>query len=523
MLDIFCNACNVCIWLGEIEPVNNLQGAHDPLDFISTIVNLKLLDSIVTSEDPDEETVASFVAFANLLRRPWFKRRWVIQEVSASSRASVQCGNRKINWIDFADAVQLFLTKLGHIKALYNSSKLSKHDPDALAHVESTGAGAIVRATDNVLRKTESGKIVARLWNIEYLVSTFVLYEASNPRDTIYALLPLACDGHLSASEITLRNPHPLDPDYSKSTINIYADFVRHCVESSGSLDIICRHWALPLKEERIKTLTPTSKLLFFYNDFPEPVMLPSWINLVTNSTFGPSIQLSGRLDGDSFVGEPGRKVYNASQSRPAKVYFGEFTVASGADQGIVAESHPQGWPKAATLSNFSNTNGGGCDEGWTSVQSRPSHSWENGSPYRLALSATGFRLALIEQVSPRTVDGIVSYDGLKMAGWVRKAGLHNIPDQLWRKLVADRRSDGSKAPSWWRRPCMYCLSKTSQDGDLNTSRLIDNNTFPETVLEYLRRVQAVVWNRKFFTCAKISSHEKSLLGLGPRRTQEGD
>ena len=477
MLDIFCNAVNVCIWLGETESVNNLQGARDPLDFISTIVNLKLLDNIVASEDGDEEIAASFVAFGNLLKRPWFRRRWVIQEVSASNRASVQCGAKKINWIDFADAVQLFFAKLERVRAFYNSSKLFKRDPEALAHVDPKGAGAVVQATDNVLRKREDGKVVARLWDIESLVSTFAHFEASDPRDTIYALLPLANDDHRSIPGVTLYNPLSLVPDYRKPTLQVYAEFVWHCVASSGSVDILCRHWALPPKQKDPEPYRPLGANSNAYEPHSQ-FLKPSWLGLTSSFSSGPFGEATSRLDGYSLVGDPGRKVYNASRGRLAEIRFDDFTL---------------------------------FDERYHHQVHRP------------AFYANGYRLASMGKVSPRTVDGIVPYDGLRLAGWDRSKNLHLIPDHLWRLLVADRAADGSKAPSWWRRACMYCLAKTNHHGDLNTSKLIDQNLLSETVLDYLKRVQAVVWNRAFFVCSTSLPDEQGLIGLGPRDVQAGD
>src|SRR5262249_25157585 len=109
MLDIYSTAWNVCIWIGEhdadeVEP--------HPLDFIQNIVNLKKLDRMVSGEEQDQRTLKSWVEFAKLLKRSWFRRRWVIQEVAASRQASVQCGSKSINWIDFADAVELLMAKL---------------------------------------------------------------------------------------------------------------------------------------------------------------------------------------------------------------------------------------------------------------------------------------------------------------------------------------------------------------------------------------------------------------------------
>ncbi|KAF2174332.1 hypothetical protein K469DRAFT_802471 [Zopfia rhizophila CBS 207.26] len=72
MLDIYCNAWNVCIWIGESDDVKD--DGHHAMDFIPSIVNLKLLNRMVAGEGPDEKMAISWVAFANLLRRPWFRR-----------------------------------------------------------------------------------------------------------------------------------------------------------------------------------------------------------------------------------------------------------------------------------------------------------------------------------------------------------------------------------------------------------------------------------------------------------------
>jgi hypothetical protein len=291
MLDIYSNAWSVHIWLGAAESVKT-RGGTDALDFIFTIVNLKLFDRMIMSDDL-EETVASFIAFGNILRRSWFRRRWVIQEISASQRASVQCGSKTVNWIDFADAVQLFLDNVERIRKIYDRSELSRWEPDALAHVESVGAPAIVRAANNVLKKDGRGRITTRLWNLESLVMKFLHFESTDPRDTIFALLSLASD------EDDYRKDSP--PNYSKDAFHIYAEFVEYCIVTTGSLDVICRHWALPLSPSPFRT--------FMWGSAPQmdPLLTagPSWIGFIAGSPFGPPSRPLGRVNGDSLVGLP--------------------------------------------------------------------------------------------------------------------------------------------------------------------------------------------------------------------------
>ncbi|KAF2180118.1 hypothetical protein K469DRAFT_797103 [Zopfia rhizophila CBS 207.26] len=109
------------------------------------------------------------------------------------------------------------------------------------------------------------------------------------------------------------------------------------------------------------------------------------------------------------------------------------------------------------------------------------------------------------------------------MAGWNGEDDVNNIPDRLWWTLVADRASDGKNTPFWYRRACMYCLKKTNPNGDLNTSKLIANRSLPETVIEYLKRIQAIVWSRKFLVSQSLDKKPEWLFGLGSRYIKEAD
>ncbi|OAL46362.1 HET-domain-containing protein [Pyrenochaeta sp. DS3sAY3a] len=623
MLDIYGSAWSVCIWLGETESVSRFDRAsHDPLDFVSIIVNLKLLDRIV-SGDLEEDTLASFVAFASLLKRPWFRRRWVIQEVAASKRAFVQCGEKKVNWVDFADAVELFLTNIERIRTIYCRSELARWNPSALDHVESWGSGAIVRAAHSVLKKSDWGKIVARLWDIESLVVTFLHYEATDSRDTVYALLSLAKDKDAYPGA----NPsfELQDQSYKKSTAQVYAEFVYHTIRSKNSLDIICRHWALPPSDA-------------------SGLELPRWVGMATESPFGSSSKVTGRLNGDSMVGKPGLVIYNTSQdSRPdVQLYIHDsrqrlpeiesprkmrFTnpgrqatfVTSAKQVPSTLSIYPQEVDAEAEekarqrrqrriersrrLQKLVDSLGQNEDENLASDRSRAnqneiyampeepetvyarhvasasfelgvieakeqlknlylssttgtkalgasqqnsaiSHSssehsfpWDEGMDpsfvhrfppiTSITLCARGFRLCEITQASSPVLDGVITRESLKIAGWYRSLDINDIPDRLWRTLVADRTETGAMAPAWWRRACMHCLSRLNINGDLDTVKLINNEALPETAKQFLKRVQATVWNRKLFAASPVQHPDAlkpmTLYGLGSRNIRKGD
>ncbi|OCK77303.1 HET-domain-containing protein [Lepidopterella palustris CBS 459.81] len=510
MLDIYSNAESVCIWLGDDENAAELGTsiAANPIDFIPQIVNLRSFDRIL-SVDTSMDSLKSIVSFANLLTKPWFRRRWVIQEVSASRAASVHYGSKKINWIDFADAVQLLQANLDRIRAIYNSSEFSKRDPDALSHLESAGATAIVQASINVLQKMDNGQVVTRLWGIEKLVTMFHHFEASDSRDTIYALLSLASDGHMS-TESSVRG---LVPDYTMAPLEVYAEFVRYCVESGRSLDIICRHWALPLRQMNNIASLPVHCAV----TPPPRSHIPSWIGLVTESSFGPPSHFTRRMNGDSLVGAPGRRIYNASLSKTADARFSALDGLCSPRSPHLYFHHwqpPEGsLPNAGTLLENNNTPN----------ESNAISMFNVALSARPTLYAKGICLGRVTEVSSRVVDGTVPVESLRMAGWSRSMGVDNIPDRLWKTLVADRDSQGERPPTWWRRACMHCLTRLSSNGDLNTSKLLENMSVPKFAVDFLKRVQSVVWNRKFFVVRSLQADPDWRYGFGSSDVNNDD
>jgi len=189
--------------------------------------------------------------------------------------------------------------------------------------------------------------------------------------------------------------------------------------------------------------------------------ILPSWIATVAGSAFGVLEDGSfGRKNGDSLVGSPNRETYNASAGRSL--------VDLDFSRGIML--------------------------------------------------VRGLNVDTIGACLPRASGGIVWREALHMAGWNEQSDkFYSVPEKLWRTLVADRSPDGSPPKSWYQRACLYTLAQTSSSGVLDTSALIKSGG-PSIMVEFLERVQSVVWNRKFFTTST-----GKFFGLGPDGLQNGD
>lgn len=137
-------------------------------------------------------------------------------------------------------------------------------------------------------------------------------------------------------------------------------------------------------------------------------------------------------------------------------------------------------------------------------------------------LDVKGFQVDVIEKVSPRIASGLLLRECLTMGGYVlddsNLAEIPDIPDTLWRTLVADRGPDGRNPPGWYHRACQTCFAHSTSTSDIDTGYLIANPGSSSMMVEFLKRVQSVVWNRTF-----IRSTKMEFFGLAPKQTLPGD
>jgi hypothetical protein len=361
-------------------------------------------------------------------------------------------------------------------------------------------------------------------------VIIFQYFEATDPRDTIYSLLSLARDGHFTIDTSESGKANNLISDYTKDPLQVYIRFVQHCIQSSDSLDILCSHWAQPLsstrssnKRKHVEVDAATSES----DDGYETSWFPSWIGLLTDSSYGPPSKSKGRINGDSFCGIPHHRIYSASRGKSADIRFGmgpaisaKLPTNGGMDRDRVPTSSTQGNPKDQPTQSTSS------DDNKPTSNEMPdgSSSWPDikSNEFNGSLWARGLVLGTVSRISSQVVDGTVPDEFLRMAGWNREEDINTIPDYLWRTLVADRGEDGNLPPFWYRRACMYALTQASSDGHLNTTKLVSTRSLPRTVIRYLRRVQQVVWSRRFFHC-KESSSARPIFGIGPKYMKNKD
>lgn len=442
---IYGNAATVAVWLGSESEDGKIA-----LPFLTELLNLRHFDELV------EREVEKWKAVDELLRNKWFSRCWVLQGVALAKNATLHWGRETIHWDDFMDAISILGAQVDHVTNLKRNAAFLSPDWARRA----LPATSFLDATRSIFKKAGNGDIIERLCSLELLVSSTVKFEADDPRDKIYAMLSLAEDHNLPVA------------NYNREYLDVYSDFVEYCINTSRSLDIICRHWAH----------IPQRKKMRFRESQVDT--LPSWIPSALGSPFATfeDVNSNDRLYGDSFVGLPDRKSYNASL---------------GMEVGDLIR-----------IKRFTETS-----------------DW--GTQTHRILTVRGLEISKVRDIGERAFNGNIPYEWLEMGGWIPPSTPSDydsspVPEKLWRTLVADRGTNGIKAPSWYRRACFHCLdTRPTQDPDINTERMLRSGQMPSPVAIFLKRVQSVIWNRKFFTTTGIDGEEN--FGLAPAQSKVGD
>ncbi|RDW63276.1 hypothetical protein BP6252_10821 [Coleophoma cylindrospora] len=215
MSDIYMKAKEVCVWLGEEISETRSDIA---MDFVPEVLkNWEDIDKIL---DPHKET--QWDAFITLLRRPWFSRRWIVQELTRARHATIYCGTKRVKWEQFADVIALFKQYQLTIQDLFKRSVQLDNDPDRIGDLDELSAIRLVHASDHLFRRAKGERITEKLLPLEGLMSTLTAFEASEPKDTIYAIVWLARDATPVSKQTSEMESNADDqkPNLSNNTIS---------------------------------------------------------------------------------------------------------------------------------------------------------------------------------------------------------------------------------------------------------------------------------------------------------------
>jgi hypothetical protein len=489
MAKIYSKAKNVCVWLGE--PAENTPLG---LNLARTIRYLRNYNTFVEKHTD----LASWEALVDLMKREWFGRRWVVQEIAMAKSATLHCGNLELSWPEFSDAVSLFQEMEDRVRRKFKASAEHNFPNNYFGHVKAFRASRLVENVNQLIQKDESGRVMRKLATLESLVSNLTSFQSSEPHDTVYAVLSLSNDVPSSepaakpkaAADALLQNPTPdvssavlraikfMRPvnypvNYKQPFDEVARDFLEIVTKKSNCLDMILRPWA----PEPPTSRTPrTTRYAAASNKHPAYINgqsceknacqkdiskqlrpYPSWLRSLRYLPYGPDRNGHfGRANADTLVGSPDKKVYSASGKYPPFWKFGQ---------------DPKCW----------------------------------------ALTVRGFPLEEVGEVEDAAIAGVVPDSWFDFGGWWPEE--NEIPPQdFWRTIVADRDAKGEKCPSWYAQACKVAFEEKLKGGDAATTQMKDSIN-SQIVEDYLDRVQSVIWGRRL-----IRTKENGWLGLAPNK-----
>ncbi|KAF8860222.1 hypothetical protein BDZ45DRAFT_649083 [Acephala macrosclerotiorum] len=403
----------------------------------------------------DRNSLEGWSAFVTLLKNVTFSRLWMVQEVTVAANTTLHCGLQAIQYLDFVDAVAMFISCRSDLVNLFRQNGRNYME---LIDRKITVTKRFIDVTQDALRKLRpesyEGGIERRL-SLESLVSLLSDLTCTDHRDRIYSVLALAKDG-LPPPEGTLMTTS----NSPQTDTSLRIDYTRPLLDVYQDFVIhsIAQSQSLDIICRRWASSVPERE-----------AKLPTWVRPLQSSLQPPfDAKSSERTNADSLVGLPNRKCYAASRNIPAT---------------------------------------------WSKV-------FDPFNPRILqGLSVKGFRIDTITQLGPRASEGNILYEWLELGGCRLNDSGDFVPEKFWRTLVGDRGPNCSNAPSWYHRALLYCLSHGMGNVDVNTNKLIaEYEAESSLVVDFLRRVQSVIWNRKFLVCSS-----GDWVGLAPMAAFPGD
>ncbi|KAN0108649.1 Heterokaryon incompatibility protein (HET) domain containing protein [Hyaloscypha variabilis] len=239
MKAIYSNAVLVCIWLGSPSP-----GSDDAMAILKQLGQGTLLSKIRLGdrrlENDDLESVIQ------VMRRPWWTRTWVRQELILAKRASLHCGSSSLEWTELPGSPE----RNALAEKFRTAVTLNQFTPETLYFLLDHFSSLVQLETLKLTFLTQEFKSTES--DVSFILALGRLCSKSDDRDSIYGFLGLMSE----------RVAHQIKPDYNMSTSEVFQDAAVHLMACSNSLTFL-------------SLTTYTAK-----HGRPLPTWVPSWLSL---------------------------------------------------------------------------------------------------------------------------------------------------------------------------------------------------------------------------------------------------
>lgn len=195
------------------------------------------------------EELYTWFSLVRFIKRTWFSRVWIVQELALAKKIIIYCGKNQLDWdilrrglVKFLDRMGVFLNtskadvSLERMFTLLSIRNLVTDHSDE----QPQRLGRFTQFSISQIDDGRASKQVERGDLLRFMASTR-LFGATEPKDRIYAMLGLVLDNDRDGIEII----------YSKNVSygDVYREFVRVLILQHGTLDVLSQaglHSALP-------------------------------------------------------------------------------------------------------------------------------------------------------------------------------------------------------------------------------------------------------------------------------------
>ncbi|KAF3033081.1 hypothetical protein E8E12_002746 [Didymella heteroderae] len=251
MADIFHRASGVVVWLGREDEftADALKVIHKvstiPESDWSSVPYTSFYDSTeVGRSSKADVTYHNWLGFIALINRPWFRRAWVVQEITLGNSPIVVCGTKVFPWEKLSKTLSFIKTtkwyhhlhteKLKHLKELQKYPGIYKR---VLQSKLSVGISPLFLNETRVAVSCGSGSDRKKRIQLPFamLLQKHRFSKSTDPRDKVYAFLGLA-----SSSMAPFRNnPITITPDYNMSVQQVYMATVKALLTTYRNLSVL--------------------------------------------------------------------------------------------------------------------------------------------------------------------------------------------------------------------------------------------------------------------------------------------
>ncbi|KAI1371574.1 heterokaryon incompatibility protein-domain-containing protein [Hypoxylon crocopeplum] len=235
---IYAEAARVVVWLGVNTGSPVRRECFSALQAIQERLQIRQGTSVTYASQELEQQEADVINAAipnmvdytiqwNLCDFDWFKRTWVLQEISNARTATFRCGFDEVAWPVVSSVIRLLQAeKLGSalVQAASQPANVLRS-----AIVPSIWFSILRLGSDNQVPRVEASSDGI----LEILIKAHSL-KATDLRDKLFALLQFGKE-----TRDVAKLPAIISVDYSKPTIDVFTDFVRWWICTHRSLRIL--------------------------------------------------------------------------------------------------------------------------------------------------------------------------------------------------------------------------------------------------------------------------------------------